>query len=62
MVSVQRNFKLFVIISLEYNAIKIVIAHVECVLGIKVRKDKLQVMMVILVSLLDEFNVKSFWG
>ena len=59
-VSVQRNFKLSVIISLEYNSIKIEIPHVEGVLRRKVRKDKLQVTMVILVSLWDELNVKIF--
>lgn len=59
-VYVQRNFKLFVLISLEYNAIKIGIPHVEFVLRRKMRKYKLQVTMVILMSLWDELNVKSF--
>lgn len=59
-VFVQINFRLFVIIWLEYNAIKILIPHVECVLRRKVRKYKLQITMVILVSLWDELNVKSF--
>jgi len=59
-VSVKRNFKLFVIISLEYNSIKIAISHGEFVLRRKVRKDKLQITMVILMSLWDELNVKSF--